>query len=233
MDGIMDDKEKGSRQARTAEKPTLEKGADGSIKGVRKAKKTHQATEKPVKTTQSKQKPAKPKAGKAQKSKRVKPQKNTPRKTRGPKGKKGGPRPNSGGAREGAGRPEFVPTQAEREDVARFAGLGIPQKQIARLVRDGIHVDTLREHFEVELELGKARANVTVGSTLFEKCLSGDTTALIWWTKTQMGWKDTTKVQLTGEDGGPVQLQQTLDVSKLSTGALAEIMAAKDAAEHP
>ncbi len=40
------------------------------------------------------------------------------------------------------------------------------------------------------------------------------------------------KMQLTGEGGGPIQSKATLDVATLSTAALAEILAAKDAAER-
>lgn len=40
------------------------------------------------------------------------------------------------------------------------------------------------------------------------------------------------KLQLTGDGGGPIQSKATLDVAGLSTTALAEIMAAKDAAER-
>ena len=35
----------------------------------------------------------------------------------------------------------------------------------------------------------------------------------------------------TGKDGGPIQQQHTLDASKLSTGALQEIMAARNATD--
>lgn len=40
------------------------------------------------------------------------------------------------------------------------------------------------------------------------------------------------KMQLTGDGGGPIQSKATLDVANLSTTALAEILAAKDAAER-
>lgn len=39
------------------------------------------------------------------------------------------------------------------------------------------------------------------------------------------------KVQLTGDGGGPLETKSTLDVTGLSTAALAEIMKARDAAE--
>ena len=114
-------------------------------------------------------------------------------------------RESNGGAREGAGRPAFEPTDAERKQVEVWSGHGLPIEQIGALVRDGIHADTLRAHFARELVAGKAAANSRVGSTLFEKAMSGDTTAMIWWSKTQMRWAETQKHEHTGADGAPIE----------------------------
>lgn len=119
--------------------------------------------------------------------------------------KQGGPRPNSGGAREGAGRPAFVPTESERKQVEALSGYGLPIEQIAVLVRGGIDTDTLRKHFATELVAGKAKANSGVGRTLFQKAMGGDTAAMIWWSKTQMKWKETQAHELTGADGAPLE----------------------------
>lgn len=113
--------------------------------------------------------------------------------------------PNYGGARPGAGREAFDPTDAERKQVEAMSGYGLPIEQIAVLVRDGIHVDTLRKHFATELVSGKAKANGQVGKTLFQKVMAGDTTAAIWWSKTQMRWAETQKHELTGADGAPLE----------------------------
>jgi hypothetical protein len=145
-------------------------------------------------------------------------------KTEKPPLKKRGP---NGGAREGAGRPAFKPTDSERKQVEAMSGYGLPIEQIAVLVRDGIHVDTLRAHFSNELVSGKAKANSGVGRTLFQKAIGGDTAAMIWWSKTQMRWKEVQQHEITGKDGAPIQVA-TIDVSKISTEALSEIMAAKD-----
>lgn len=109
-----------------------------------------------------------------------------------------------GGAREGAGRPAFEPTDHERRQVEAMSGYGVPIEQIAVLVRDGIDSDTLRKHFAQELISGKAKANARVGKTLFQKVMSGDTTAMIWWTKTQMRWKEVQQHEMTGADGAPM-----------------------------
>ncbi len=105
----------------------------------------------------------------------------------------------------GAGRPEFEPTDSERKQVEALSGYGLPIDQIAVLVRDGISVDTLRKHFATELVSGKAKANGQVGKTLFQKVMAGDTTAAIWWSKTQMRWAETQKHELTGADGAPLE----------------------------
>jgi hypothetical protein len=119
--------------------------------------------------------------------------------------KHGGARPGTGGAMPGAGRPVFVPTDAERKQVEALSGYGLPIDQIAVLVRDGIHIDTLRAHFSNELVSGKAKANSGIGRTIFQKAMGGDTTAMIWWSKTQMRWAETQKHELTGADGAPLE----------------------------
>ena len=132
----------------------------------------------------------------------TKPQKPTIEKsvTKKPDGRK-----NNGGARENAGRPAFEPTDHERKQVEAMSGYGLPIEQIAILVRGGIDTDTLRKHFATELVAGKAKANSGVGRTLFQKAMGGDTAAMIWWSKTQMKWKETQAHELTGADGAPLE----------------------------
>ena len=101
----------------------------------------------------------------------------------------------------------FKPTPEERKQVEAMAGYGVPHDQIAVLIgEDGIDSDTLKKHFKNELVQGKAKANAKVGQTLFQKATSGDTTAAIWWSKTQLGWKDTQAHEISGVDGGAIQI---------------------------
>jgi hypothetical protein len=111
-------------------------------------------------------------------------------------------RKNNGGARENAGRLALKPTDVERKQVEAMSGYGLPIEQIAILIRDGIDADTLRKHFFQELMRGKAKANAQIGKTLFQKAMSGDTTAAIWWSKTQMKWKEVQQHELVGDNGG-------------------------------
>ena len=94
------------------------------------------------------------------------------------------------------------PTDESRRMVESTSGLGLPHEQIAILV--GIDDKTLRKYYRIELDMGKAKANGQIAKTLFSKAVGGDTTSLIWWTKTQMRWSETIKQELTGEDGSPL-----------------------------
>ena len=105
------------------------------------------------------------------------------------------------------GRPPLVPTDDERKQVEAMAGYGVPFASIAALIQGGIDEDTLNKHFCTELRQGKAKAQAKVGQTLWQRATSGeDTTAAIWYSKTQMGWKDTSRVELAGDPNSPVNV---------------------------
>ena len=101
---------------------------------------------------------------------------------------------------------KFRPTDDERKMVEQMCAVGIPQESICLVVRDGIDDKTLRKHFRKELDTAKIKANAKIGGTLFNKAVGGDTASLIFWAKTQMGWKETSIQELTGKDGGPIEL---------------------------
>ena len=95
------------------------------------------------------------------------------------------------------------PTQESRKLVESTSGLGLPHESIAVLV--GIDDKTLRKYYREELDRGKAVAHSNIAKTLYQKAVAGDTTSLIWWTKSQMRWSETVRQELTGADGEPLQ----------------------------
>jgi hypothetical protein len=104
------------------------------------------------------------------------------------------------------GRPPFQPTEEERQQVTRMAVAGITHEQIALCVRNGIDADTLKKHFKQELATSKIKAIANLAGNLYQRAMAGDTTSSIFYLKTQGGWKETTRNEVTGADGGPVVL---------------------------
>jgi DNA-binding XRE family transcriptional regulator len=105
-----------------------------------------------------------------------------------------------------SGHPPHEPTKATRDTVQMHTMVGTTQADIARII--GIDEKTLRKYYRNELDLAKARANATIGGALFNKAKAGDTTAMIFWMKTQAGWK-------AAKDDEPDQQQQAIQTVRI------------------
>ena len=97
------------------------------------------------------------------------------------------------------GRPTYQPTDADRRIVDMMAAVGIRQDDIAACLK--IDKKTLTKHFRDDLDTAMIRANVEIGGALFSKAIRGDTSALIFWAKTRMNWKETSRTEHAGADG--------------------------------
>ena len=82
-----------------------------------------------------------------------------------------------------------APTEATRQTVQLHTMVGTTQSDIARVL--DIDEKTLRKYYRDELDLAKSKANATIGGALFNKAKTGDTSAMIFWMKTQAGWRET------------------------------------------
>lgn len=133
-------------------------------------------------------------------------------------------RKNNGGARPGAGRDAFSPTEQELRQVEALSGYGLPFEQIAVLIRDGISMDTLRKYFSRELSIGKAKANAQACKSIFQKVISGDTGMMKYWGATQLGWREIQHHELTGKDGGSIAITN-VDLKGLNDTELAQMQA--------
>jgi len=108
------------------------------------------------------------------------------------------------------GRPKFEPTEQQRQQCAALIAFAIPEKQIA--ARFSITEKTLRKHFRSEIDNGLAEANAQVGATLFKMATSGKVVAAtIFWAKTRMGYREIDRHEITGADGGPVDVRNIPD----------------------
>jgi hypothetical protein len=85
-------------------------------------------------------------------------------------------------------RKPFVVTDAMRERVRTLAGLGVPQVDIARIIRGD--PKTLRKHFRDELDRGVAEANAVIAGALFTTAKGGNVPAQKFWLKVRAHWHE-------------------------------------------
>jgi hypothetical protein len=101
--------------------------------------------------------------------------------------------------------------EVDLKKVEEYAQVCDSEEEIALAL--GISYSTLQnrkrdyESFRNALKRGKAKANVFVGGKLLEKVKAGDTACTIFYMKTRCGWRETNKLELTGENGSPVKIQ--------------------------
>jgi len=112
--------------------------------------------------------------------------------------------------------PKHEPTPDTRQLVQLHTTVGTNQEDVARIL--GISPKTLRLHYRDELDLSLAKANATIGGALFNKAKGGDTAAMIFWMKTQAGWKEKSVVEGPGPNGEHLVTQVTRRIVDPSDG---------------
>lgn len=107
------------------------------------------------------------------------------------------------------GRPPHEPTDKLRSSVSLMAAIGIPHDMIA--LKIGINQDTLRKHYRSELDLGKVEMLTRVGGRAYQRAMGdgpGSAQLIQFILKTQGGWKETDRLELTGADGGAIETKE-------------------------
>ena len=99
---------------------------------------------------------------------------------------------------------EYAQVCDSEEEIA-FA-LGISQDTLTRRKQE--YAD-----FAEAIKRGKAKANVFVGGKLMEKIRGGDTASIIFYMKARCGWKETSRNELSGANGGAIKVDATPDLS--------------------
>jgi hypothetical protein len=126
----------------------------------------------------------------------------------------------------------FVATPEQRKTVRAMAAFGIPQMEIANVV--GVSDRTLRKVFRDELDKAATEANAKVAEVCFRMATSGTVpAATFFWLKTRAGWREVSRLEHTGGDGGPVQLQQFEDTRPPISAYIAGFLAQPDEPREP
>lgn len=92
------------------------------------------------------------------------------------------------------------PDEFTRGKVEAYIACGFTQEQVAR--RLSIDSKTLRKHYREELDHGADDVSMEIASNLVRLALNGDKTAIIFYLKTRLGWKENTNLSVTASDSG-------------------------------
>lgn len=95
---------------------------------------------------------------------------------------------------------EFTPQ--DREEIEKLAGLALSLEQIAILKK--CDIKTLKKNCSEEIEVGRAKAYQLATNQLFLAIKKGNLTGIIFYLKTQHGWRETNRTELTGANGVPL-----------------------------
>lgn len=101
------------------------------------------------------------------------------------------------------GRPAVKRSEELAKRIRGMAAVGVPADDIAKTV--GMSADTLYKLYDTELKTAVIEANAQVAGKLYQQCMEGNTTAMIFWLKTRARWSEKAEVEVTGKDGAPLQ----------------------------
>lgn len=111
-------------------------------------------------------------------------------------------------------------TPKDIEQLEKMGSMGMPIYQMAYLL--GMHTETLRRWIKKipeaqrAMELGKATSSYNVRATLYNMASSGDNfQATKFWLKTQEGFRETDRLELTGKDGEEIKVMNKIDRAKI------------------
>jgi hypothetical protein len=112
------------------------------------------------------------------------------------------------------------PDPAVAQTVANMVFAGMTQDTICRVLKMGL--DTLHNHYKHELETGQAGMVNQISTSLAQRALSGSDTAAIFLLKTRGNGKfsERNALELTGKDGGPIEIEHRAAILTGLAGAL-------------
>ena len=118
------------------------------------------------------------------------------------------PKPNTG-------RPQYKKSEKDRRVIAKMIGAGDSEREVSRIL--GIARNTLRKHYEHELETAHLDTMSKVKQKILEGALAGNVTLLIWASKALLGWQEPPKEHRIGGSLGAPPIQQVTIASNIDT----------------
>lgn len=94
--------------------------------------------------------------------------------------------------------------------IATMSLAGFKIEQICSALR--ISPNTLQRHYQYEMDHGRTNLMTQVVQSLAQRAIGGSDTAAIFLAKARLGWSDRQSVELTGKDGGPIEIAQKTEI---------------------
>jgi hypothetical protein len=109
------------------------------------------------------------------------------------------------------------PDPAVAQTVANMVFAGMSQETIARVLKMGL--DTLHKYYKHEVEHGQVAMVSNIAGSLAQRALSGSDTAAIFLLKTRGKgqFSERTQLELTGKDGGPIQIEHAMVLDRIAS----------------
>jgi len=96
-------------------------------------------------------------------------------------------------------------TAEQRALIGELAGYGLTWDQIASVLK--LNKRTLQRHCQEDYDNGKNVAIGMAAGQLYKKVMAGHPASIFFYLKTQAGWKETNKTELTGENGEAIKTE--------------------------
>jgi hypothetical protein len=138
-----------------------------------------------------------------------------------------------GGKRGGAGRKTIT---IDLEELEKLSRLQCTDQELAAWF--GVSVRTIerrrkRPAFVEILERGQAKGRISVRRMLFGQAAKGNTAAAIFLAKNLLGYRDVRSNEHSGPDGGPIPMDDGMDLSQLSLEEVEQLQALATRAQKP
>lgn len=103
------------------------------------------------------------------------------------------------------GSPGFDPGPTQSKQVSVMTALGMSPREISDILL--IEDKLLKMYYKRELAGASPYVNLAVAKRALEMAMSGQHPDMTkFWLKSRAGWRETNTVELTGKDGGPIEL---------------------------
>tara|TARA_B100000902_G_scaffold387920_1_gene432737 strand:+ start:1161 stop:1532 length:372 start_codon:yes stop_codon:yes gene_type:complete len=119
-------------------------------------------------------------------------------------------------------RPERKFTEDEIDEIEKLSP-SLTQQQLADYF--SISINTLKEIMKRDQRVsdsysrGLTRAGILMIDKLYDKAMEGDYQSMKLWLSQRMGWTEKSRQEITGADGGPVDVDQDVNVTITVIGA--------------